>query len=172
MDEMNSPTYAPQASGATRRPRRTVPAILLLILGPLLGLALMGGGSVAVAFGVAADSEPIANGQSVTLDRGDRRTVYAPEGATGSCAVTGPSGAVPTSASDAAGTSVRQQPYQPINDFVAPADGAYQVDCAGTTGELLVAPGVTPGTFALPLILGVIVILASVVGGVALLRRR
>ena len=146
------------------RPTHTgklVAAIILFVLGPLLGLFIAGIGSAIVA---AASGDVVTNGQQVTLSNNDERTLYVPDDAfTRTCTVTAPDGKeVPTSRSTGTHISNNNGEFDSALTFTADKAGDYRVSCEGlsNTDRIYVGPTFTfsrfTGPFVAALVSGVI----------------
>ena len=167
------PPYQPQYQAAPpygqQRPRQThvgklVVAIILFVLGPLLGLFIAGIGSAIVAAVTAASGDVVTNGQQVTLSNNDERTLYVPDDAfTRTCTVTAPDGKeVPTSRSIGTHISNNNGEFDSALTFTADKAGDYRVSCEGlsNTDRIYVGPTFTfsrfTGPFVAALVSGVI----------------
>ena len=167
------PPYQPQYQAVPpygqQRPRQThvgklVVAIILFVLGPLLGLFIAGIGSAIVAAVTAASGDVVTNGQQVTLSNNDERTLYVPDDAfTRTCTVTAPDGKeVPTSRSIGTHISNNNGEFDSALTFTANKAGDYRVSCEGlsNTDRIYVGPTFTfsrfTGPFVAALVSGVI----------------
>ena len=72
------PPYGQQRPRATHTGKLVV-AIILFIIGPLLGLFIAGIGSVIVAASIATGGDIISNGQQVNLSDNEERILYVHE---------------------------------------------------------------------------------------------
>ena len=169
----NQPPYQPSYQAVPpygqQRPRQThvgklVVAIILFVLGPLLGLFIAGIGSAIVAAVTAASGDVVTNGQQVTLSNNDERTLYVPDDAfTRTCTVTAPDGKeVPTSRSIGTHISNNNGEFDSALTFTADKAGDYRVSCEGlsNTDRIYVGPTFTfsrfTGPFVAALVSGVI----------------
>lgn len=161
------PPYQPQYQAVPpygqQRPRQNhvgklVVAIILFVIGPLMGLAIWGIGSVITVASIATSGDVVTNGQQVTLSSNDERALYVPKDAiVNSCAVTAPDGKeVPTSYSGGMNISNNDGDFSSVLTFTADKAGDYRVSCEGLddTDAILVGPTITFGKFAVPLVAG------------------
>ena len=151
-----APPYGQQRPRATHTGKLVV-AIILFIIGPLLGLFIAGIGSVIVAASIATGGDIIANGQQVKLSDNEERTLYVQEDTFAStCTVVAPDGEeVPTSHS--AGMKIsHNSDFISVLTFKADKAGDYRVSCEGLddTDAILVGPTFTFSKFTVPLIAG------------------
>ena len=162
------PSYQAVPPYGQQRPRQThvgklVVAIILFVLGPLLGLFIAGIGSAIVAAVTAASGDVVTNGQQVTLSNNDERTLYVPDDAfTRTCTVTAPDGKeVPTSRSIGTHISNNNGEFDSALTFTADKAGDYRVSCEGlsNTDRIYVGP-----TFTFSRVTGPVV--AALVSGV------
>ena len=164
------PPYQPQYQAAPpygqQRPRQThvgklVVAIILFVIGPLMGLFIWGIGSVIVAASVATSGDVVTNGQQVTLSSNDERALYVPNAAAvNSCTVVAPDGnEVPTSPNGGMNISNNDGDFSSILTFKADKSGDYRVSCEGLddTDAILVGPTLTFSKFVVPFIVGLAV---------------
>ena len=101
------PPYQPQYQAVPpygqQRPRQNhvgklVVAIILFVIGPLMGLAIWGIGSVITVASIATSGDVVTNGQQVTLSSNDERALYVSNAAANNCTIVDPDGKeVPTS---------------------------------------------------------------------------
>ena len=79
------PPYQPQYQAVPpygqQRPRQThvgklVVAVILFVIGPLMGLAIWGIGSVIAVASIATSGDVVTNGQQVSLSSNDERALY------------------------------------------------------------------------------------------------
>ena len=157
------PPYQAVPPYGQQRPRPThvgklVVAIILFILGPLMGLFIGGIGSAIVAASIATSGDVVTNGEQVTLSSNDERALYVPKDAiVNSCAVTAPDGKeVPTSYSGGMNISNNDGDFSSVLTFKADKAGDYRVSCEGLddTDAILVGPTFTFSKFTVPLIAG------------------
>ena len=166
----NQPPYQPQYQAVPpygqQRPRQThvgklVVAIILFVIGPLMGLFIWGIGSVIVAASVATSGDVVTNGQQVTLSSNDERALYVPNAAAvNSCTVVAPDGnEVPTSPNGGMNISNNDGDFSSILTFKADKSGDYRVSCEGLddTDAILVGPTLTFSKFVVPFIVGLAV---------------
>ena len=164
------PPYQPQYQAVPpygqQRPRQThvgklVVAIILFVIGPLMGLFIWGIGSVIVAASVATSGDVVTNGQQVTLSSNDERALYVPNAAAvNSCTVVAPDGnEVPTSPNGGMNISNNDGDFSSILTFKADKSGDYRVSCEGLddTDAILVGPTLTFSKFVVPFIVGLAV---------------
>ena len=127
------PPYQPQYQAVPpygqQRPRQThvgklVVAIILFVIGPLMGLAIWGIGSVIAVASIATSGDVVTNGQQVSLSSNDERALY------------GDFSSVLTFKADKSG------------DYRVSCEGLDDTDA------ILVGPTVTFGKFAVPLVAG------------------
>ena len=161
------PPYQPQYQAAPpygqQRPRQThvgklVVAIILFVIGPLMGLAIWGIGSVITVASIATSGDVVTNGQQVTLSSNDERALYVPNAAAvNSCTVVAPDGnEVPTSPNGGMNISNNDGDFSSVLTFKADKSGDYRVSCEGLddTDAILVGPTLTFSKFAVPFIAG------------------
>ena len=166
----NQPPYQPQYQAVPpygqQRPRQThvgklVVAIILFVIGPLMGLFIWGIGSVIVAASVATSGDVVTNGQQVTLSSNDERALYVPNAAAvNSCTVVAPDGnEVPTSPNGGMNISNNDGEFSSVLTFKADKSGDYRVSCEGLddTDAILVGPTLTFSKFVVPFIVGLAV---------------
>ena len=163
----NQPPYQPQYQAVPpygqQRPRQThvgklVVAIILFVIGPLMGLAIWGIGSVIAVASIATSGDVVTNGQQVSLSSNDERALYVSNAATvNSCTVLAPDGKeVPTSRSGGTHVSNNDGDFSSVLTFKADKSGDYRVSCEGLddTDAILVGPTLTFSKFAVPLVAG------------------
>ncbi len=161
------PPYQPQYQAAPpygqQRPRQNhvgklVMAIILFVIGPLMGLAIWGIGSVIAVASIATSGDVVTNGQQVSLSSNDERALYVPRAAiVNSCTVVAPDGEeVPTSRSAGMNLSNNNGDFSSVLTFKADKSGDYRVSCEGLddTDAILVGPTLTFSKFAVPLVAG------------------
>ena len=157
------PSYQAVPPYGQQRPRQThvgklVVAIILFVIGPLMGLAIWGIGSVIAVASIATSGDVITNGQQVTLSSNDERALYVSNAATvNSCTVVSPDGKeVPTSRSGGTHVSNNDGDFSSVLTFKADKAGDYRVSCEGldNTDAILVGPTFTFSKFTVPLIAG------------------
>ena len=145
----NQPPYQAVPPYGQQRPRSThvgklVVAIILFIIGPLMGLLIGGIGSAIVAASIATSGDVVTNGQQVTLSSNDERALYVPRAAiVNSCTVVAPDGEeVPTSRSAGMNLSNNNGDFSSVLTFKADKAGDYRVSCEGLddTDAVLVGP--------------------------------
>ena len=163
------PPYQPQYQAAPpygqQRPRRNhvgklVVAIILFVIGPLMGLAIWGIGSVITVASIATSGDVVTNGQQVTLSSSDERALYVSNTAANNCTVVDPDGKeVPTSPGGGMNISNNDGDFSSVLTFKADKSGDYRVSCEGLddTEAILVGPTLTFGKFAVPFIVGLAV---------------
>ena len=150
-------------------------AIILFIIGPLLGLFIAGIGSVIVAASIATGGDIIANGQQVKLSDNEERTLYVQEDTFAStCTVVAPDGEeVPTSHS--AGMKIsHNSDFISVLTFKADKAGDYRVSCESLddTDTVLVGPTLTFSKFMVPLVAGLAVgVICWIIAIILLIRR-
>ena len=163
----NQPPYQPQYQAVPpygqQRPRQNhvgklVVAIILFVIGPLMGLAIWGIGSVVVAASIATSGDVVTNGQQVTLSSNDERALYVPNAAAvNTCTVVAPDGnEVPTSPNGGMNISNNDGDFNSVLTFKADKSGDYRVSCEGLddTEAILVGPTLTFSKFVVPLVAG------------------
>ena len=167
------PPYQPQYQAVTpygqQRPRQThvgklVVAIILFVIGPLMGLAIWGIGSVIAVAGIATSGDVVTNGQQVSLSSNDERALYVSRAAAvNSCTVVAPDGKeVRTSPNGGMNISNNDGDFSSVLTFKADKSGDYRVSCEGLddTDAILVGPTITfsrfTGPFVAALVSGVI----------------
>ena len=157
------PLYQAVPSYGQQRPRQThvgklVMAIILFVIGPVMGLFIGGIGSAIVAASIATSGDVITNGQQVSLSSNDERALYVSNAATvNSCTVLAPDGKeVPTSRSGGTHVSNNDGDFSSVLTFKADKAGDYRVSCEGLddTDAILVGPTFTFSKFTVPLIAG------------------
>ena len=161
------PPYQPQYQAVPpygqQRPRQNhvgklVMAIILFVIGPLMGLAIWGIGSVITVASIATSGDVVTNGQQVTLSSNDERALYVSNAAAvNSCTVVDPGGKeVPTSPNGGMTISNNDGDFNSVLTFKADKSGDYRVSCEGLddTEAILVGPTITFGKFAVPLVAG------------------
>ena len=174
------PSYQAVPPYGQQRPRAThtgklVVAIILFIIGPLLGLFIAGIGSVIVAASIATGGDIIANGQQVKLSDNEERTLYVQEDTFAStCTVVAPDGEeVPTSHS--AGMKIsHNSDFISVLTFKADKAGDYRVSCESLddTDTVLVGPTLTFSKFMVPLVAGLAVgVICWIIAIILLIRR-
>ena len=174
------PSYQAVPPYGQQRPRAThtgklVVAIILFIIGPLLGLFIAGIGSVIVAASIATGGDIISNGQQVNLSDNEERTLYVQEDTFAStCTVVAPDGEeVPTSHS--AGMKIsHNSDFISVLTFKADKAGDYRLSCEGLddTDTVLVGPTLTFSKFMVPLVAGLAVgVICWIIAAVLLIRR-
>nr|WP_315502188.1 hypothetical protein [Actinomyces oris] len=133
-------------------------AIILFVIGPVMGLFIGGIGSAIVAASIATSGDVITNGQQVSLSSNDERALYVSNAATvNSCTVLAPDGKeVPTSRSGGTHVSNNDGDFSSVLTFKADKAGDYRVSCEGldNTDAILVGPTFTFSKFTAPLIAG------------------
>ena len=159
----NQPPYQAVPPYGQQRPRPThvgklVVAIILFIIGPLMGLLIGGIGSAIVAASIATSGDVVTNGQQVTLSSNDERALYVPRAAiVNSCTVVAPDGEeVPTSRSAGMNLSNNNGDFSSVLTFKADEAGDYRVSCEGLddTDAVLVGPTLTFSKFTVPFVAG------------------
>ena len=166
----NQPPYQPQYQPSyqavppygQQRPRQThvgklVVAIILFVIGPLMGLAIWGIGSVITVASIATSGDVVTNGQQVTLSSNDERALYVSNAATNNCTVVDPDGKeVRTSPGGGMNISNNDGDFNSVLTFKADKSGNYRVSCEGLddTDAILVGPTLTFSKFAVPLVAG------------------
>ena len=174
------PSYQAVPPYGQQRPRAThtgklVVAIILFIIGPLLGLFIAGIGSVIVAASIATGGDIITNGQQVKLSDNEERTLYVQEDTFAStCTVVAPDGEeVPTSHS--AGMKIsHNSDFISVLTFKADKAGDYRVSCESLddTDTVLVGPTLTFSKFMVPLVAGLAVgVICWIIAIILLIRR-
>lgn len=174
------PSYQAVPPYGQQRPRQThvgklVVAIILFIIGPLLGLFIAGIGSVIVAASIATGGDIIANGQQVNLSDNEERTLYVQEDTFArTCTVVAPDGEeVPTSHS--AGMKIsHNSDFISVLTFKADKAGDYRVSCESLddTDTVLVGPTLTFSKFMVPLVAGLAVgVICWIIAIILLIRR-
>jgi len=160
------PPYQPQYQAVPpygqQRPRQThvgklVVAIILFVIGPLMGLAIWGIGSVIAVASIATSGDVVTNGQQVTLSSNDERALYVSNAAANNCTVVDPDGKeVRTSPGGGMNISNNDGDFSSVLTFKADKSGDYRVSCEGLddTDAILVGPTVTFSKFAVPLVAG------------------
>ena len=161
------PPYQPQYQAVPpygqQRPRQNhvgklVVAIILFVIGPLMGLAIWGIGSVIAVASIATSGDVVTNGQQVTLSSNDERALYVSNAAAvNSCTVVDPGGKeVPTSPNGGMTISNNDGDFSSVLTFKADKSGDYRVSCEGLddTDAILVGPTLTFSKFAVPLVAG------------------
>ena len=164
------PPYQPQYQAAPpygqQRPRRNhvgklVVAIILFVIGPLMGLAIWGIGSVIAVASIATSGDVVTNGQQVTLSSNDERALYVSNAAAANnCTVVGPDGKeVRTSPGGGMNISNNDGDFSSVLTFKADKSGDYRVSCEGLddTDAILVGPTLTFSKFVVPFIVGLAV---------------
>jgi len=146
-----------------QRPRQThvgklVVAIILFVIGPLMGLAIWGIGSVIAVASIATSGDVVTNGQQVSLSSNDERALYVSNAAAANkCTVVDPDGEeVRTSPGGGMNISNNDGDFSSVLTFKADKSGDYRVSCEGLddTDAILVGPTLTFGKFAVPLVAG------------------
>ncbi|WP_260679144.1 hypothetical protein [Actinomyces sp. oral taxon 169] len=146
-----------------QRPRQThvgklVVAIILFVIGPLMGLAIWGIGSVIAVASIATSGDVVTNGQQVSLSSNDERALYVSRtAAANNCTVVDPDGKeVRTSPGGGMNISNNDGDFSSVLTFKADKSGDYRVSCEGLddTDAILVGPTVTFSKFAVPLVAG------------------
>ena len=160
------PPYQPQYQAAPpygqQRPRRNhvgklVVAIILFVIGPLMGLAIWGIGSVIAVASIATSGDVVTNGQQVSLSSNDERALYVSNAAANNCTVVDPDGKeVRTSPGGGMNISNNDGDFSSVLTFKADKSGDYRVSCEGLddTDAILVGPTITFSKFAVPLVAG------------------
>ena len=163
------PPYQPQYQAVPpygqQRPRQNhvgklVVAIILFVIGPLMGLAIWGIGSVITVASIATSGDVVTNGQQVTLSSNDERALYVSNAAANNCTVVDPDGKeVPTSPNGGMNISNNDGEFSSVLTFKADKAGDYRVSCEGLddTDAILVGPTITFSKFAVPFIVGLAV---------------
>ena len=182
----NQPPYQPQYQAVPpygqQRPRQThvgklVVAIILFVIGPLMGLAIWGIGSVITVASIATSGDVVTNGQQVTLSSNEERTLYVPEDViVSTCTVTAPDGKeVPVSRSTGSHISNNNGDYESALTFKTAKAGNYRVSCddLSDTDTVLVGAGLTFRPFMWPLVAGICAgAVFWIIAAVLLIRRR
>ena len=163
----NQPPYQPQYQAAPpygqQRPRQNhvgklVMAIILFVIGPLMGLAIWGIGSVIAVASIATSGDVVTNGQQVSLSSNDERALYVTRtAAANTCTVVDPDGKeVRTSPGGGMNISNNDGDFSSVLTFKADKSGDYRVSCEGLddTDAILVGPTLTFSKFAVPFIAG------------------
>ena len=163
----NQPPYQPQYQAAPpygqQRPRQNhvgklVMAIILFVIGPLMGLAIWGIGSVIAVASIATSGDVVTNGQQVSLSSNDERALYVSRAAAANnCTVVDPDGKeVRTSPGGGMNISNNDGDFSSVLTFKADKSGGYRVSCEGLddTDAILVGPTITFSKFAVPFIAG------------------
>ena len=162
----NQPPYQPQYQAAPpygqQRPRQNhvgklVMAIILFVIGPLMGLAIWGIGSVIAVASIATSGDVVTNGQQVSLSSNDERALYVSRAAANNCTVVDPDGKeVRTSPGGGMNISNNDGDFSSVLTFKADKSGDYRVSCEGLddTAAILVGPTLTFSKFAVPFIAG------------------
>ena len=160
------PPYQPQYQAAPpygqQRPRQNhvgklVMAIILFVIGPLMGLAIWGIGSVIAVASIATSGDVVTNGQQVSLSSNDERALYVSRAAANNCTVVDPDGKeVRTSPGGGMNISNNDGDFSSVLTFKADKSGDYRVSCEGLddTDAILVGPTLTFSKFAVPFIAG------------------
>ena len=160
------PPYQPQYQAVPpygqQRPRQNhvgklVVAIILFVIGPLMGLAIWGIGSVITVASIATSGDVVTNGQQVTLSSSDERALYVSNTAANNCTVVDPDGKeVRTSPNGGMNISNNDGDFSSVLTFKADKSGDYRVSCEGLddTDAILVGPTLTFSKFAVPFIAG------------------
>ena len=160
------PPYQPQYQAVPpygqQRPRQNhvgklVVAIILFVIGPLMGLAIWGIGSVITVASIATSGDVVTNGQQVTLSSNDERALYVSNAAANNCTVVDPDGKeVRTSPNGGMNISNNDGDFSSVLTFKADKSGDYRVSCEGLddTDAILVGPTLTFSKFAVPFIAG------------------
>ena len=160
------PPYQPQYQAVPpygqQRPRQNhvgklVVAIILFVIGPLMGLAIWGIGSVITVASIATSGDVVTNGQQVSLSSNDERALYVSNAATNNCTVVDPDGKeVRTSPGGGMNISNNDGDFSSVLTFKADKSGDYRVSCEGLddTDAILVGPTLTFSKFAVPLVAG------------------
>ena len=160
------PPYQPQYQAVPpygqQRPRQNhvgklVVAIILFVIGPLMGLAIWGIGSVITVASIATSGDVVTNGQQVTLSSNDERALYVSNAAANNCTIVDPDGKeVPTSPNGGMNISNNDGDFNSVLTFKADKSGDYRVSCEGLddTEAILVGPTLTFSKFAVPLVAG------------------
>ena len=160
------PPYQPQYQAVPpygqQRPRQNhvgklVVAIILFVIGPLMGLAIWGIGSVITVASIATSGDVVTNGQQVTLSSNDERALYVSNAAANNCTIVDPDGKeVPTSPNGGMNISNNDGDFNSVLTFKADKSGDYRVSCEGLddTDAILVGPTLTFSKFAVPLVAG------------------
>ena len=161
------PPYQPQYQAAPpygqQRPRQNhvgklVMAIILFVIGPLMGLAIWGIGSVIAVASIATSGDVVTNGQQVSLSSNDERALYVSRAAAANnCTVVDPDGKeVRTSPGGGMNISNNDGDFSSVLTFKADKSGDYRGSCEGLddTDAILVGPTLTFSKFAVPFIAG------------------
>ena len=156
------PSYQAVPPYGQQRPRQThvgklVVAIILFVIGPLMGLAIWGIGSVITVASIATSGDVVTNGQQVTLSSNDERALYVSNAAANNCTVVDPDGKeVRTSPGGGMNISNNDGDFNSVLTFKADKSGDYRVSCEGLddTDAILVGPTITFSKFAVPLVAG------------------
>ena len=156
------PSYQAAPPYGQQRPRQThvgklVVAIILFVIGPLMGLAIWGIGSVITVASIATSGDVVTNGQQVSLSSNDERALYVSNAAANNCTVVDPDGKeVPTSPNGGMTISNNDGDFSSVLTFKADKSGDYRVSCEGLddTEAILVGPTLTFSKFAVPFIAG------------------
>ena len=162
----NQPPYQPSYQAVPpyghQRPRRNhvgklVVAIILFVIGPLMGLAIWGIGSVITVASIATSGDVVTNGQQVSLSSNDERALYVSRAAANNCTVVDPDGKeVRTSPNGGMNISNNDGEFSSVLTFKADKSGGYRVSCEGLDGTdaILVGPTITFSKFVVPLVAG------------------
>lgn len=157
------PQYQAVPPNGQQRPRQThvgklVVAIILFVIGPLMGLAIWGIGSVIAVASIATSGDVVTNGQQVSLSSSDERALYVSRAAAvNSCTVVDPDGKeVRTSPNGGMNISNNDGDFSSVLTFKADKSGDYRVSCEGLddTDAILVGSTITFSKFAVPLVAG------------------
>ena len=158
------PSYQAVPPYGQQRPRQThvgklVVAIILFVMGPLMGLAIWGIGSVIAVASIATSGDVVTNGQQVSLSSNDERALYVSRtaAAANNCTVVDPDGKeVRTSPNGGMNISNNDGDFSSVLTFKADKSGDYRVSCEGLddTDAILVGPTLTFSKFAVPFIAG------------------
>ena len=156
------PSYQAVPPYGQQRPRQThvgklVVAIILFVMGPLMGLAIWGIGSVIAVASIATSGDVVTNGQQVSLSSNDERALYVSRTAANNCTVVDPDGKeVRTSPNGGMNISNNDGDFSSVLTFKADKSGDYRVSCEGLddTDAILVGPTLTFSKFAVPFIAG------------------
>ncbi|WP_309343616.1 hypothetical protein [Actinomyces oris] len=157
------PSYQAAPPYGQQRPRQNhvgklVMAIILFVIGPLMGLAIWGIGSVIAVASIATSGDVVTNGQQVSLSSNDERALYVSRAAAANnCTVVDPDGKeVRTSPGGGMNISNNDGDFSSVLTFKADKSGDYRVSCEGLddTDAILVGPTLTFSKFAVPFIAG------------------
>ena len=176
----NQPQYQAVPPYGQQRPRQNhvgklVVAIILFVIGPLMGLAIWGIGSVITVASIATSGDVVTNGQQVTLSSNDERALYVSNAAANNCTVVDPDGKeVPTSPNGGMTISNNDGDFSSVLTFTADKAGDYRVSCEGLddTDAILVGPTLTFSKFTVPAVAGLATAaICWIIAAILLIRR-